>query len=52
MMTFDGYRLCLADYEAMHAKWTNIWRLGVVVFTRPEEQLRLIKGFDNLESYE
>ncbi|GJL73383.1 MAG: hypothetical protein NMNS01_25820 [Nitrosomonas sp.] len=39
MMTFDGYDLRIADHEAFHANWTNIWRLGVVVFTRPEEKL-------------
>lgn len=39
MMTFDDYRLCIADYEVKNAKWTNIWRLGVIVFTRPEEKI-------------
>jgi hypothetical protein len=39
MMTFDGYSLRIADYEAMHASWTNTWRLGVVVFTRPEDKI-------------
>lgn len=39
MMTFDGYSLRIADQEATFANWTNIWRLGVVVFTRPEEKI-------------
>lgn len=39
MMTFDGYRLRIADYDAIHADWPNIWRLGVVVFTRPEDAI-------------
>lgn len=39
MMTFDGYQLRVADDEAMHANWSNIWRLGVVVFTRPEDKI-------------
>jgi len=38
-MTFDGYELRIADYEATHATWPNIWRLGVVVFTRPEDRI-------------
>ncbi|KKM13357.1 hypothetical protein LCGC14_1717060 [marine sediment metagenome] len=36
---FDDYDLRIADKEAIHAKWDNIWRLGVVVFTRPEERI-------------
>lgn len=39
MMTFDGYQLRVADDEAMHANWSNTWRLGVVVFTRPEDKI-------------
>ncbi len=39
MITFDDYSLRIADYEAKHAKWTNMWRLGVVLFTRPEEKI-------------
>jgi len=39
MITFDNYKLRLADQTTTHAKWVNLWRLGVVVFTRPEDQI-------------
>ena len=39
MITFDSYKLKIAGWEAKHANWTNIWRLGVVVFTRPEDKI-------------
>ena len=42
MVTFDDYRLCIADDEAKNANWSNIWRLGVVVFTRPEEIIQIL----------
>jgi hypothetical protein len=39
MIPFDSYDLEIADCEATHANWSNIWRLGVVVFTRPEDRI-------------
>lgn len=39
MLTFDGYNLQIADEEVISADWPNIWRLGAVVFTRPEEKV-------------
>jgi hypothetical protein len=37
--TFDDYAIAIATDEVRTAKWANIWRLGVVVFTRPEEKI-------------
>jgi|RhiMetdeSRZDD1v2_1073273.scaffolds.fasta_scaffold608510_1 hypothetical protein len=39
MQTFDNYRIAIATDEVRIAKRKNIWRLGVVVFTRPEETI-------------
>lgn len=39
MITFNSYRLELATQEVFNADWPNIWRLGVVVFTRPEDPI-------------
>ena len=39
MQTFDNYSLSIATDDVRTAKWANIWRLGVVVFTRPEETI-------------
>jgi hypothetical protein len=39
MMTFDDYDLRVADDEAINANWPNKWRLGCVVFTRPEDKI-------------
>jgi hypothetical protein len=39
MHTFDNYALALATEEVRTAKWSNVWRLGVLVFTRPEEKI-------------
>jgi hypothetical protein len=39
MITFDFYGLDIATQEVFDADWPNIWRLGVVVFTRPEDSI-------------
>lgn len=39
MVTFDNYEISIADEAVRSANWPNIWRLGVVVFTRPEDRM-------------
>lgn len=39
MHPFDDYDLTIATDEVRRASWPNIWRLGVVVFTRPEDRV-------------